>query len=265
MSSYVAWTGAGTSLIVRDVNGDGDPDLLAGLQLGTVAFFGSTGMTFTVGTPWTAVTPPPRDFSAPVVDFPVSSMAEGDFDNNGIKDLAIACDVARCIEIQIRNPFNGWDRSLRVDAPSAAFLASGDIDGDGKADLAGTGDVLWVALSSRPANAGPPLTQNFTHVPIAHPVINEILAQNSSVAVSAPNFTIDPSDNPDYIEIFHGGTAPVNLAGWSLTLNGSGRSRGWTFPATGATLEPGGRLVVRCSSQPGDGTTDPWRTGWALP
>jgi len=264
MASNPNWTNASRSLIVRDVNGDGDPDLLAGLELGSVAFLGQAGMIFAPGTLWDATVAPPRDFSVPVVTFPVSSMTEGDFDHNGVNDIAIACDIARCIEIQIRNSFGGWDRALRVAAPSAAFLASGDIDGDGKADLAGTGEVLWVALSGRPANAGPPLVQSFTRPVTSHPVINEIMAQNSSIAVTAPNFAIDPGDNPDYVEIYHGGPGRINLGGWTLSLTGTVAPRTYTFPPK-ATLEPGARLVVRCSKLPDGATPDPWRTGWALP
>ena len=262
--NFSDWTGASRSLIVRDINGDGDPDLLAGLRMGSVAFVGQPGIGFTVGTIWSSNLPPPRDFSAPVVSFPVSSMAEGDFDHNGVTDLAIACDVARCIEIQVRNGFGGWDRSLRVAAPSAAFLASGDIDGDGKADLAGTGEVLWIALSGRPADSGPPLTQNFTRQLIAHPVINELMAQNTAVNVTAPNFVTDPGDNPDYVEVFHGGPGIVSLAGWKLSLTGP-VTRSYTFPPK-TSLATGERLVIRCSNQ-ADGATEPdkWRTGWGLP
>ena len=265
--NFSDWTGASRSLVVRDINNDGDPDLLAGLRMGSVAFVGGAGMNFAVGTLWNSNVPPPRDFAAPVVNFPVSGMAQGDYDDNGVPDLAIACDVARCIEIQTRNAYGGWDRALRVAAPSAAFLASGDIDGDGKADLAGTGEVLWVALSGRPANAGPALTQTFARPGLTHPVINEIMAQNTSVIVTAPNFTTDPGDNPDYIEIFDGSLSPTNLTGWKLSLQGAnGVVREFTLPAVTSDLKGGTRVVVRCSGQ-SDGAviSDPWRTGWGLP
>lgn len=264
--NFQDWHGSSRSLVVRDINNDGDPDLLAGLRMGSVAFLGQAGMTFAVGQIWDSSVPPPRTFSAPVVDFPVSGMAEGDYDDDGMADLAIACDIERCIEIQTRNYLGGWDRALRVSAPSAAFLASGDVDGDGQADLAGTGEVLWVALSSRPAGSGPPLTQSFSRTVISHPVINEIMAQNSSIAVTAPNFTTDPGDNPDYLEIFHGGHREMDLTGWTISLQlHAGAARSYTFPA-GAVLAEKSHIVVRCSRQ-ADGalTPDPWRTGWALP
>jgi adhesin/invasin len=140
-SSDVGWGGSSRTLIVRDLNGDGDPDLLAGMARGTVAFLGQAGMLFEVGQLWDATVPPPREFSIPVVNMAVSSMAQADFDNNGSVDLAVACDVARCMEIQVTNGYGGWSRAVRVAVPSAAFLATGDLDGDGKADLVGTGDA----------------------------------------------------------------------------------------------------------------------------
>src|SRR6185503_1132587 len=50
----VGWGTASRSLIVRDVNSDGDPDLLAGVRLGTIAFLGRPGMDFLTGTVWDA-------------------------------------------------------------------------------------------------------------------------------------------------------------------------------------------------------------------
>jgi len=62
-------------------------------------------------------------------------------------------------------------------------------------------------------------------------IINEIAA-----AVSG--------DTPDWIEIYNGGSAAVDLSGWGLSDNAA-RPRKWQFPA-GTTLQPGQYAAVFC-------------------
>ncbi|MBI5385210.1 MAG: lamin tail domain-containing protein [Verrucomicrobia bacterium] len=70
--------------------------------------------------------------------------------------------------------------------------------------------------------------------------ITEFMAGNSG-------FLLDQDgDSPDWIEIFNGTAAPVDLAGWSLTDN-VGNLRKWLFPAT--NLAANSFLIVFASGK----------------
>ncbi len=78
-------------------------------------------------------------------------------------------------------------------------------------------------------------------LPAAGPVIiAEFLASNSS------GLTDEDGDHSDWIELFNGGTAPVNLDGWYLT-DAPGNLTRWRLPAT--NVPPGGFLLVFASGK----------------
>ena len=72
------------------------------------------------------------------------------------------------------------------------------------------------------------------------PVISEFMANNSQTLED------EDTDNSDWIEIYNGQNASVNLAGWRLT-NVVGSNALWTFPSV--TLGPYGYLVVFASAK----------------
>ncbi|MEM7386888.1 MAG: lamin tail domain-containing protein, partial [Verrucomicrobiota bacterium] len=217
-----------------DLNKDGDPDLVIGSGQGVMVFHGSAGATFQKSSD-----------RLPGTEFPASSVVTSDFDSDGIADIAVSCRVLSCITILKGEGNNSFVPAVTVDVPAGEFIRTGDIDGDGQADLIGSGGALWVALSSREPGAAPP----WDGVPIRPPqpkiLINEILASNNRY-----RFPGAGEHTADAVEIFNGQKEPVQLDGWTLR-------RIQTFPNgereikesqiwNGVAIEAGGRMVVQC-------------------
>ena len=149
-----------------------------------------------------------------------------------------------------------------MDAPRTTYLATGDLDGDGKTDLVGTGSVLWVALSSHQTAAAPPLAATVTRPKVENLVINEILSNNSSVPVPDPAFTDGTIyGTVDAVELFNGGAGPVTLNGWKLQLITVTETKEFIFPA-GKVLAAGERHMLLATTNT---TGSPWATGFPLP
>ncbi|MEI6343038.1 MAG: lamin tail domain-containing protein [Verrucomicrobiota bacterium] len=86
-------------------------------------------------------------------------------------------------------------------------------------------------------------------------VLTEFLASNGKGLVDADG------DRPDWVELWNGGTAPVNLQGWSLT-DDAGAPRKWVFPTV--TLPPGAYLVVFASGKNRTNNAAPLHTSFSL-
>jgi|GEM_PF-435930 len=126
-------TGSGPlSVAIGDVDGDGKPDLaVANWSSNTVSVFRNTGTSGSVS------------FAAKV-DFPTGgytrSVAIGDVDGDGKPDLAVAADGSNTVSV-FRNTGTSGSLSFaaKVDFPTGSSplsVAIGDVDGDGKPDLA---------------------------------------------------------------------------------------------------------------------------------
>lgn len=189
------------SIQMLDANNDGDWDLFVSGTGGSALYLGGPGMSFTLDS--TSVPP----------QIAGSSTVQADFDGDGLVDLAVANEANKTVTILTRANANApYVPVLTVTVPSAKYLATGDLDGDGKPDLVGTGDVLWVALSGRHAtNASPEAQLAARHN--RGVVINELLPKNSSLPLVA-----DGGRFSDWVEIYNGDTLPVALANWQLVL-----------------------------------------------
>jgi hypothetical protein len=219
-----------TSAKALDYNGDGDLDILVGSQKGTTLYLGGPGMDFIL-----------QETPVGAVEFPTSSLVIADLDGDGDDDVAIACKVLSCVSILTRDGDSEYLPSVTVDVPSGGFLATGDLDGDHKPDLVGSGSVLWTALSSRRAQKAPPVTWDLPRSPVPKVLINEFLAINANLPLEA-----DGRRTSDWLEIYNAGATAVPLNGWKLALRTDGTNNEYVFPAT-AFLAPSNRLVVVCS------------------
>ena len=136
-----------------------------------------------------------------------------------------------------------------------------DLDGDGLTDLVGSGDALWVALSSRRPDAGPPYTGAPKRPPQPRVVINEILASNNRY-----RFAQTRNETPDCVEIFNGTGVQQSMRNWKLRrIDDEGTEdetiREFTFDFWNDTLGGGERLTLFCSTR-GDSSR---HTGFKLP
>jgi Lamin Tail Domain/FG-GAP-like repeat/FG-GAP repeat len=253
-------------LVVNDIDGDGDPDLISATGGGIRVLLGRTGMTFV-----RSFFPNPRPDGAPTLtipglSFPVQTMAWGRFDADADLDLATICKDDGCLRISTSDGLI-FREALVVDCPQTTYLMAGDIDGDGLTDLAGTGTVLWVALSSRPTQPAPPVADDeAARVRIPGLVINEILANNDSTPVNLPD-TLPGNTAPsffarkcDSVEVCNTSTAAVNLAGWKLSYTAGTRSFLYAFPPVG--IPAGGFRMILCYDKATPASD--WRTGFNL-
>ncbi|MGK0189234.1 MAG: hypothetical protein ACI9R3_005051, partial [Verrucomicrobiales bacterium] len=214
-----------------DFNGDGDLDLLLGSGRGVLVLRGLEGMLFEPGGEIIEGT-----------EYPTAGTISADFDGDSIDDIAVSCRLLSCVTI-LRGDGTGHFRPVvTVDVPTGAYLAAGDLDGDGKADLVGTGDVLWTALSSRKSAAIPARTENSIRPSMPGVLINEILAINTDIPIES-----DSGKKSDWLELYNNTDAAVTLGGWELEVSTTDAdfpdSYRFQLP-TGATVPAGGHQMV---------------------
>jgi 6-phosphogluconolactonase (cycloisomerase 2 family) len=126
------------SVAIGDMDGDGKPDLaLANAGLNTVSVFRNTSSSGSISS---------SSFAAKV-DFTTGSqpisVAIGDLDGDGKPDLAVANYTSNTVSLYRNTSSSGSISSgsfaTKVDFPTGSFpqsVAIGDLDGDGKPDLA---------------------------------------------------------------------------------------------------------------------------------
>jgi len=241
-------------ITASDTNGDGDLDLLVGSGKGVMLLLGGEGGSFV-----------PQKEPLKGTDFPASSLTQGDMDGDGIDDLAVSCRILSCVTILKGDSEGAFDPAITVDVPAGAFIRSGDVDGDGLTDLVGSGDALWIALSSRSPEAGAPYTGSPKRPPMPQVVINEILPSNNRY-----RFDESRSETPDCVEIFNGLDRALDMRDWKLRRIDNADTKAekiqeYTF--AGGLMGPKDRLTLFCSTRveqshlhtgfklPADGTT----------
>lgn len=113
-----------TCLDTADLNGDGNMDIITGIGAGIRIFLGNGNATFTTGS--VALTGATAD----------TSLALGDFNADGIIDVATSGSSSNQVGILLGDGKGSFTQSLSVDVGTTnTKLKLGDIDGDGRKDL----------------------------------------------------------------------------------------------------------------------------------
>ena len=125
-----------------------------------------------------------------------------------------------------------WERKF---FGSLALGADDDPDGDtliNIVEFAGSG-----VLGTPEEHGGDPRWPGIsgTHVEDGHPIITELMASNKDAHATAD----DPTDFPDWFELFNPGGASIDLGDYTIGLLGDA-----DHELPGGTLEPGQRLIV---------------------
>ena len=96
-----------------DFNGDGDLDLLLGSGHGAVIYRGLPGMLFE------------REPTAiPGTEYPTAGTIAGDFDGDGVDDIAVSCRLLSCVSVLRGDATGNFTLALVVDVPAGAYLAA---------------------------------------------------------------------------------------------------------------------------------------------
>ncbi len=258
---------SGAALRLVDQNEDGDPDILLGSPGGFALWLGGPGLSFTHF---------PVDNSNNDPSIFGSVFVSADLDGDSDSDIAMVCSSNVCLTIQAFVE-GQYVTVLSVPVPETRYLAAADLDGDGFMDLVGSGEVLWVALSSRAASAVAP-AELLASRQNGGVVINEILPQNTNLPLMG-----DGDRTSDWVELYNGGSQAVPLAGWQLCLvrtnivtlmatNFAGGStivtsnsvevltNVFVFPSD-SPMEPGAHLLLICA----DRLRTSYHTGFNLP
>jgi hypothetical protein len=252
--------GLGTGdLKAADLDGrPGIDALIFGSETEVLAYRAAGGLEFVLAS----------DILPPAGPLKASSIAIAELNGDGVKDLALGRDDDSSVDILLGQQGPGGGTTF-VQGPSydvfaGRLLATGDLDGDGKADLLGTGEALWTALSGRAPGIAPSLPPVLDPWMIPRVVINELLAMNRKYPVGPP----PERKKWDWLEIFNGSPEPVDLNGYVLLREQEGEPP-HVFQFTPATLrgqtflESGKYLLLLCTTQ------DPWispgHTGFKLP
>lgn len=235
--------------ILVDHNEDGNLDLVVGSGNGAWLYKGTGGLVFSSL----------REELANLTHS-VSGFLFADLDSDGKKDFVVSCRDLECLSVFTPRDDGTYVFAVSMDAPASRFLATGDLDGDGKPDLIGSGRMLWTALSSHSPQTTPPLSLSGQRARKKSLVVNEILAINTEMPVDS-----DGERTVEWVELFNGGETSDSLNGWKLRSIGPDKSglsatNDFLFPPT-AFSTPGKHLVIYYS----ESRRTVYHTGFKLP
>jgi hypothetical protein len=139
-AGQVAFTGTSnvTALVAADVNADGKPDLVFVQGASVSVLLGNGNGTF--GSPLTMTLTDPASLIVPAI----SAIALGDFNGDGLPDLALPTPVGVFVYL------GGGDGTFRQSSmiPGYTSAVNADFNGDGLADLAIGGSDVEIYLSN---------------------------------------------------------------------------------------------------------------------
>ena len=190
----------GRTIIAVTNDAGTDLDLIVGSGKGAWLYRGGPGMTFE-----------PAPIALAGTADPVSDVLLADLDGDNSKELVIACRGQDCLSVFTRNIYGDYALAEVVDIPASRFIATGDLDGDGKPDLIGTGRILWTALSGHTNRDTAPLSLTGQRPRATNVVINEILVNNTIWPVES-----DKDRLVGWVELFNGTANTYPLGGWRI-------------------------------------------------
>lgn len=167
------------------------------------------------------------------------SMAIGDFNNDGIQDLAVANYTSSTVSIRLGDGSGGFVSPAVPDVSVGAFprsVAVGDLNNDGKHDIATTGFALG-NVSIRLGDG----TGGFTS-----PAVPEILVDKGPYSIAIGDFNADGF--PDLVT--------ANSASVSVTLRLGDGSGGFTVPTEPSIEVDGSPRSIAITDFNNDGRLD---------
>lgn len=215
-----------------DLDDDGHLDLMLALTFERpdpiAVFFGRGDGTFHA----------PDIYDGP--DMGVVASLAADVDGDGLQDILIGNRCAATVIVLRGVGDRKFERSETVPAYSVESLAVDDLNLDGRPDLIGVGQGLWVlpAGEDRAELVAPVGDTLPALVPRDGVYINELMPYNRS------HYETGHGETPDWVELFNFSLEDVSLDGWALAqVTAGGNVDGWPFPP-GTRIPSGGHLVV---------------------
>ena len=207
------------SIDVRDVNGDGDLDLLSASSTdGKISWYESSGGNFPSFTKKTVSTG---------VDG-ATYVFSGDYNGDGEMDVISTSTVDKKVSVYINDGSQGFNRiNIGNQVDGADFVESGDLDGDGLAEIYATGSTHGIV-------------QIFKSTPLVLPPAVE-LTPCGDLFISE---YVEGSSYNKAIEIYNPTPNPIALAPYRILIYANGASTPTQTITPSGTIQPYGVWVV---------------------
>lgn len=176
-----------------------------------------------------------------------------DLDSDGILDIAVGNRCGASVIIMQGQGDRSFKRIENVRTYSVEGIAIKDLNLDGRPDIIGTGQGVWVVLNGMPPALADPRDANPMGLSGKNGLcINEIMPQNEFYHQS------DDGRSPDWVELHNHSDNVRSLSGWSLyKVTPKNNLLTWAFPI-GTEIAPWDHVVIFCEKRRQDVETGLW-------